>query len=337
LEYTYYKYDDVYRVTGIGTATATDIVISSVYEGKSVTCIYDNAFDNCSQITGVTIPDSVTRIGSLAFRNCTGLKEITIPQGIISLGYCAFSNSGLTKVYWNATQCKTTFDTGITNGPFENCSEFSEVIIGDNVKSLPKWLFCKAEKLLSVNIPANVESFIEAFDQNLSYVTVDEGNATYASKDGIVYNKAMTEIAFIPYSIKGSVTIPGTVINIKEEQFSGRKGLTEIILEEGIKTIGNRAFAHTSVKKMIIPDSVTTIGEELFYCCSEIRTIIIGSGVKTMGEHIVSSNPMEVVYNNLKIYCKSSGPGSGWKERWNTYITYEGKVYKFKITWNYSA
>ena len=59
--------NDTYRVIGIGDATDTDIYISSVYNGKAVTSIGDQAFYNCSGLTSITIPDSLTSIGSGAF------------------------------------------------------------------------------------------------------------------------------------------------------------------------------------------------------------------------------------------------------------------------------
>ena len=43
--------------------------------------IADEAFEGCSSLTSVTIPNSVTKIGDWAFDDCTNLKAIYIPIG----------------------------------------------------------------------------------------------------------------------------------------------------------------------------------------------------------------------------------------------------------------
>ena len=57
----------------------------------SVTKIGDFAFDGCSGLTSVTIPNSVTEIGEDAFRICRGLTSVTIPNSVTEIGEGAFS------------------------------------------------------------------------------------------------------------------------------------------------------------------------------------------------------------------------------------------------------
>ena len=57
------------------------------------------AFDGCSGLTSVTIPDSVTSIGRSAFEGCSGLTSVTIGNSVISIGNSAFDGcSGLTSI-----------------------------------------------------------------------------------------------------------------------------------------------------------------------------------------------------------------------------------------------
>ncbi|AFA50139.1 leucine-rich repeat protein [Acetobacterium woodii] len=57
---------------------------------SSITSIGNNAFSNCSGLTGVTIPVSVTTIEVSAFSGCINLASVTIPSSITFLGNSAF-------------------------------------------------------------------------------------------------------------------------------------------------------------------------------------------------------------------------------------------------------
>ena len=82
---------------------AGNVVIpeSAVYKGISypVTSIGSMAFNNCSDLTSVTIPNTVTSIDVSAFSYCSGLTSISIPSSVTSIRYWAFDNCrGLTSV-----------------------------------------------------------------------------------------------------------------------------------------------------------------------------------------------------------------------------------------------
>ena len=74
---------------------AGDIVIpeSITFENSkySVTSIGNSAFEECTGLTSVTIPNSVTSIGDWAFCRCTSLISISIPDSVKSMGESAFS------------------------------------------------------------------------------------------------------------------------------------------------------------------------------------------------------------------------------------------------------
>ena len=60
----------------------------AILEGTEIIC--DCAFEECSALKEITIPNSVTSIGDNAFDSCSALKEITIPNSVTSIGNCAF-------------------------------------------------------------------------------------------------------------------------------------------------------------------------------------------------------------------------------------------------------
>ena len=73
--------------------------LTSVTIPNSVTSIYDGAFDECTGLTSLTIGNSVTSIGNGAFRDCSGLTNVTIPNSVTEIGPGAFDGcSGLTSV-----------------------------------------------------------------------------------------------------------------------------------------------------------------------------------------------------------------------------------------------
>ena len=53
--------------------------------------IGDWAFNECTSLTSINIPDSVTSIGEGAFNECTSLTSINIPTSVTSIGSYAFS------------------------------------------------------------------------------------------------------------------------------------------------------------------------------------------------------------------------------------------------------
>lgn len=70
---------DGYEVTSIGySAFEACTGLRSLTIPNSVTSIDDRAFYACTSLTSATIPDSVTRIGDYVLSGCTGLTSVTI-------------------------------------------------------------------------------------------------------------------------------------------------------------------------------------------------------------------------------------------------------------------
>ena len=205
-------------VTSKSGGYSGDIVIpeSVTYEEVtySVTSIGYRAFDGCSGLTSVTIPNSVTSIGSTAFSDCSGLTSVTISNSVTSIGSSAFSGcSGLTSVTIPNSV------TSIGSFAFYGCSGLTSVTIPNSVTSISDGAFNRCSGLTSVTIPNSVTSI--------------DGSAFYGCS-GLT-----------------SVTIPNSVTTIGEDAFSRCGGLTSVVIGSGVTSIGFYAFSNTNLKKTI--------------------------------------------------------------------------------------
>lgn len=130
--------------------TITELTTSDL---EGVTSIPDNAFEYCSSLTSVTIPNSVTSIGKYTFRDCVSLTSLTIPDSVHSIGNSAFSScESLTSV--TIPDSVTSFGTNV----FENCADLTSATIGNGVTSLGSATFYGCESLTSITIPDSVTS-----------------------------------------------------------------------------------------------------------------------------------------------------------------------------------
>ena len=212
-----------------------------------ITTIGDRAFDGCSRLTSVTIPNSVTEIGEGAFYECKSLTSVTIPDSVTTIGKGAFcACESLTSV--TIPDSVTT----IGNSAFACCSSLTSVTIPDSVTTIGEGAFAVCSSLTSVTIPDSVTSF----------------------GDG----------AFYDCSSLTSVTIPDSVTTIGDYAFSGCSSLRSVTIPDSVTTIGYVAFENcSSLTSVTIPDSVTTIGESAFRDCSSLTSVTIGDSVTEIG------------------------------------------------------
>lgn len=88
------------------------------------------------------------------------------------------------------------------------------------------------------------------------------------------FNETVQTLTF-----SGSGEIPGV-----RKWFKYESSIKRIIIEEGITSIGNDAFAYCKTFSIIdIPNSVTSIGSSAFQGCSSLSSITIPNSVTTIG------------------------------------------------------
>ena len=249
-----------------------------------VTSIGALAFYRCSGLTSVTIPNSVTTISSSAFSGCSGLTSMTIPKGVTSIGSSAFSGcNGLTSITWNAKNYPA-FSSYSDNPFYYIRTKITEFIIGDDMKSIPKYMCYGMSNLKSVTIPNNVTSI---------------------GSEAFKYCSGLT-----------SVTIPNSVITISSSAFENCSGLTSVTIPNSVTTISSSAFSGCSgLTSVTIGNSVTSIGSTIFSGCSSLTFVRFENSkdntpVVLENNKVFSDCPLDEVYIGRKLsYTKTSSAG----------------------------
>ena len=114
------------------------------------------AFDGCSSLTSVIIPNSVAWIGWDAFQNCSSLTSVNIPNSVATIGGSAFWGcSSLTSVTIPNSVAS------IGNSAFWGCSSLTSVTIPNSVTSIGAHTFYGCSSLTSVNMGNSVTSIGE--------------------------------------------------------------------------------------------------------------------------------------------------------------------------------
>ncbi len=216
----------------------------------------------------IVIPETVNYYGE------------TIP--VREIANNAFQNSLITSV---------TLPTSITNiksSTFYGCSSLTSINLPEGITSIESKTFYGCSSLKSITLPSTLTSIVsDAFSgcSEMTEFVVNANNQNYSAVDGVLYNKALTEIVYVPQGVT-SVKIPNGVTTIAERAFSDCKKLTFVSIPGSVTSIDGYAFYNcTGIPSLIIPESVTSVGEYAFYNCTGISSLIIPGIVTFVGQY----------------------------------------------------
>ncbi|MEC8882455.1 MAG: leucine-rich repeat domain-containing protein [Pseudomonadota bacterium] len=86
-------------------------------------------------------------------------------------------------------------------------------------------------------------------------------------------------------------TILGGIVEITQQfvEENMPDGTTEVVISEGVESIGQCAFkGHTSLKSVVIPKSVKIIGRYVFFGCASLESVVIPEDIKIIDRWVFS-------------------------------------------------
>lgn len=252
------------------TGTESTVILPSTISSWPVTKIGEDAFQDNTTITSVTIPASVTEIGSNAFAGCTNL----------------------TSVNYIGDWSKLTIQSG--NPAVEdavNAQLFDFAFTPDNTAVIVTHYEGNAAV---VTIPSRYKGkpvttigYAAFFNSAVTSVTIPD-SVTSILDDAFVNCPNLTNIS-----------IPNSVTSIGFSAFSSCTSLKSITLPSSLSFISGALFLGCSQLTTIhIPVSVTSIGNNAFADCPSLMTVTY-PGSKTQWDDITKGRNSDVLENHL--------------------------------------
>ena len=277
--------EEAAAITDIGTIFKGNKKITSFNELQYFTGVtsLSEAFNGCSNLVSVKLPESLERLRDSAFENCTSLSALHIPANVNFVGNdvirAANALTVLTvdennEVYDSRNNCNAVIEKAtntlivacntsvIPNGvetigskAFRYMTGLTSIAIPNSVTKICEKAFDGCVNLEALTIPNSVTTFESCVGScdNLSSIIVEEGNKYYDSRNNC---NAIIE------------TATNTLIS----------GCKNTIIPNGISKIRENAFYHCiDLTSITIPSTVTSIGAQAFAGCYSLDTVTVGN------------------------------------------------------------
>lgn len=255
-----------------------------------------NTFFNCPALQTVTLPASLKAVEKRVFSVCGNLKSINVPASntsLKSIDGVLYSTVDRKLLRYPTAHLGETFtipgDVEIVGyEAFADCLNLLSIVLPEGVTTIEGVAFTFCKKIAAMDIPASVTSIASSafnYCTGLTDVNVAEGNTVYKSENGVLFNKAMTEILRFPMARSGAYVIPSTVTTVGEYAFDMSSKVTSITMPENLEKIGKYGFYSCSkVTEIHLPNTVNFIGNGAFGFCSALKVLELPDALTEIGD-----------------------------------------------------
>ena len=285
--------------------------IPSVYQGKPVTEILRNGFQNITNLQFVMIPDSIKTIGDYAFSGCTALEYVAFGKDsqLLYLERGAFSNCTSLKSFSVPAKLRR-----IEKSTFYRCTALSSVTFFDNnhLERIEEFAFYECTSLKNISLAQNtnlitIESHAFYHCTGLTSIEIPESvsvieNAALKGCDSLVsitlpfvgtdanrawqgcFSDIFGGVEKVPQSLHSVVVTNAT--SVSSYAFEYCSDLTSVVFSDRTVQIDYAAFRDCErLQTVRLSSKMTKISEFLFFYCSSLVTIHVPENVTEIGEN----------------------------------------------------
>ncbi len=184
----------------------------------------------------------------------------------------------------------------LTTEIFADCSLLRSAILPTTAKRIARNAFARCKALETFTVSAEVDEVLPSSECTaLKFIDVSKANSRYASIDGVLFNHDGTQIIWFPTGKTGDYKLPPTITTIGENAFAGTS-IDKLIIPATVTYISRGAFAGSTLTEIILPDNITNISEGMFQNCSSLTDVYLGAGTEYIGNFAFDGTSVSSIF-----------------------------------------